>query len=93
MPSDQYELQLQNHVLGPEGDRSRPVAKLEQATSLVTALQQGQTNLVLGHKSILPFPPRASWQEANLPPLAAQKDKILHVCTSSLEKEEHLAEP
>ncbi|NWQ80120.1 PO210 protein, partial [Columbina picui] len=52
MPSDQYELQLQNHVLGPEGDRSRPVAKLEQATSLVTALQQGQTNLVLGHKSI-----------------------------------------
>ncbi|NWX09478.1 PO210 protein, partial [Caloenas nicobarica] len=52
MPSDQYELQLQNHVLGPEGDRSQPVAKLEQATSLVTALQQGQTSLVLGHKSI-----------------------------------------
>ncbi|NXW83436.1 PO210 protein, partial [Alopecoenas beccarii] len=52
MPSDQYELQLQNHVPGPEGDRSRPVAKLEQATSLVTALQQGQANLVLGHKSI-----------------------------------------
>ncbi|KAK2534436.1 Nup210 [Columba livia] len=52
MPSDQYELQLQNHVPGPEGDRSGPVAKLEQATSLVTALQQGQTNLVLGHKSI-----------------------------------------
>uniref|UniRef100_A0A7N4NSS5 Nucleoporin 210 n=1 Tax=Sarcophilus harrisii TaxID=9305 RepID=A0A7N4NSS5_SARHA len=52
MPSDQYELQLQNNVLGPEGDPTRPVAKLVQATSTVTALQQGQTNLVLGHKSI-----------------------------------------
>uniref|UniRef100_A0A663MKZ1 Nucleoporin 210 n=1 Tax=Athene cunicularia TaxID=194338 RepID=A0A663MKZ1_ATHCN len=52
MPSDQYELQLQNNVLSPEGDPSWPVAKLDQATSVVTALQQGQTNLVLGHKSI-----------------------------------------
>ncbi|XP_006023963.1 nuclear pore membrane glycoprotein 210 isoform X1 [Alligator sinensis] len=52
MPSDQYELQLQNNILGPEGDSARPVAKLDQATSTVTALQQGQTNLVLGHKSI-----------------------------------------
>ncbi|XP_072454357.1 nuclear pore membrane glycoprotein 210 isoform X2 [Notamacropus eugenii] len=52
MPSDQYELQLQNNILGPEGDPTRPVAKLTQATSTVTALQQGQTNLVLGHKSI-----------------------------------------
>uniref|UniRef100_A0A8C0EK50 Nucleoporin 210 n=1 Tax=Bubo bubo TaxID=30461 RepID=A0A8C0EK50_BUBBB len=52
MPSDQYELQLQNNVLGPEGDPSWPVAKLDQATSVVTALQQGQTNLILGHKSI-----------------------------------------
>ncbi|NWR58588.1 PO210 protein, partial [Bucorvus abyssinicus] len=52
MPSDQYELQLQNNALGPEGDLSQPVARLDQATSAVTALQQGQTNLVLGHKSI-----------------------------------------
>ncbi|XP_009565294.2 nuclear pore membrane glycoprotein 210 isoform X5 [Cuculus canorus] len=52
MPSDQYELQLQNNTLDPEGDVPRPVAKLDQATSVVTALQQGQTNLVLGHKSI-----------------------------------------
>lgn len=54
MPSDQYELQLQNNVLGPEGDLSWPVAQLDQATSVVTAVQQGQTNLVLEHKSILP---------------------------------------
>ncbi|XP_068883797.1 nuclear pore membrane glycoprotein 210 [Aphelocoma coerulescens] len=52
MPSDQYELQLQNNVLDPKGDPSWPVAKLDQATSIVTALQQGQTNLVLVHKSI-----------------------------------------
>ncbi|XP_040424350.1 nuclear pore membrane glycoprotein 210 [Cygnus olor] len=52
MPSDQYELQLQNNVLGPEGDLSWPVAQLDQATSVVTAVQQGQTNLVLAHKSI-----------------------------------------
>lgn len=54
MPSDQYELQLQNNALDPEGDSSRLVARLDQATSVVTALQQGQTNLVLAHKSILP---------------------------------------
>ncbi|NXK52401.1 PO210 protein, partial [Chauna torquata] len=52
MPSDQYELQLQNNVVGPEGDPSWPVARLDQATSVVTAVQQGQTNLILGHKSI-----------------------------------------
>ncbi|XP_062356735.1 nuclear pore membrane glycoprotein 210 [Cinclus cinclus] len=52
MPSDQYELQLQNNILHPKGDPSQPVAKLDQATSIVTALQQGQTNLVLVHKSI-----------------------------------------
>uniref|UniRef100_A0A8B9GDA2 Nucleoporin 210 n=1 Tax=Amazona collaria TaxID=241587 RepID=A0A8B9GDA2_9PSIT len=52
MPSDQYELRLQNHVPGPEGDASWPVAKLDRASSVVTALRQGQTNLVLGHKSI-----------------------------------------
>uniref|UniRef100_A0A8C5TEY0 Nucleoporin 210 n=1 Tax=Malurus cyaneus samueli TaxID=2593467 RepID=A0A8C5TEY0_9PASS len=52
MPSDQYELQLQNNILDPKGDSSRPVAKLDQETSVVTALQLGQTNLVLMHKNI-----------------------------------------
>ncbi|XP_039564493.1 nuclear pore membrane glycoprotein 210 [Passer montanus] len=52
MPSEQYELQLQNNILHPKGDPSRSVAKLDQATSTVTALQQGQTNLILVHKSI-----------------------------------------
>nr|XP_033781607.1 nuclear pore membrane glycoprotein 210 [Geotrypetes seraphini] len=52
MPSEQYELQLQNNMASPEGNLNRPVAKLDQATSTVTALHEGQTNLVLGHKSI-----------------------------------------
>uniref|UniRef100_H0YY08 Nucleoporin 210 like n=2 Tax=Taeniopygia guttata TaxID=59729 RepID=H0YY08_TAEGU len=46
------ELQLQNNILHPKGDPSPPVAKLDQATSTVTALQQGQTNFILVHKSI-----------------------------------------
>ncbi|XP_028574807.2 nuclear pore membrane glycoprotein 210 [Podarcis muralis] len=52
MPSDQYELQLQNKTLSPGGDPAWAVAKLDQATSRVTALQRGQTNVVLCHKSI-----------------------------------------
>uniref|UniRef100_A0A8C4M8E5 Nucleoporin 210 n=1 Tax=Equus asinus asinus TaxID=83772 RepID=A0A8C4M8E5_EQUAS len=52
MPSDQYELQLQNDVRGPEGDPGRPVAVLAQDTSTVTAVQLGQSSLVLGHRSI-----------------------------------------
>ncbi|KAM8994907.1 nuclear pore membrane glycoprotein 210 isoform 2-T2 [Ara ararauna] len=52
MPSDQYELRLQNNMPGPAGGASWPVAKLDQASSVVTALRRGQTNLVLGHKSI-----------------------------------------
>lgn len=52
MPSDQYELQLQNNTLVSNGNLAWPVAKLDQATSTVTALQRGQTNIVLGHKSI-----------------------------------------
>ncbi|XP_062977318.1 nuclear pore membrane glycoprotein 210 [Elgaria multicarinata webbii] len=52
MPSDQYELQLQNDTLSPGGDPAWPVAKLNQATSTVTALQRGQTNVVLSHKNI-----------------------------------------
>ncbi|XP_068018721.1 nuclear pore membrane glycoprotein 210 [Melanerpes formicivorus] len=52
MPSDQYKLYLQNHIVTPGGDPSRPVADLDQVTSVVTALQQGQANLILGHRSI-----------------------------------------
>ncbi|XP_023791491.1 nuclear pore membrane glycoprotein 210 [Cyanistes caeruleus] len=52
MPSDQYELQLQNNILHPKGVPSWPVAKLDQATSIVTALQQGQTSLILVDKSV-----------------------------------------
>nr|XP_020654120.1 nuclear pore membrane glycoprotein 210 isoform X2 [Pogona vitticeps] len=52
MPSDHYELQLQNHTLSPGGDPAWPVAKLDYATSTVTALRHGQTNIVLTHKSI-----------------------------------------
>ncbi|KAJ7316815.1 hypothetical protein JRQ81_002977, partial [Phrynocephalus forsythii] len=53
MPSDHYELQLQNHTLSPGGDPSWPVAKLDHATSTVTALQHGQANILLSHKNIL----------------------------------------
>lgn len=52
MPSDQYELQLQNSFPSPGGDVTRPVAVLAQDTSLVTAVQLGQSSLVLGHRSI-----------------------------------------
>ncbi|KAK6473904.1 nuclear pore membrane glycoprotein 210-like [Huso huso] len=52
MPCDQYELQLQNSVFGPDGDPHRHLAKLDRATSTVTALQQGQANIVLNYKSI-----------------------------------------
>lgn len=53
MPSDQYELQLLNNVWDPQGAPGRPVAVLAQDTSTVTAVQLGQSSLVLGHKSIL----------------------------------------
>lgn len=53
MPSDQYELQLQNSIPDPQGDPARPVAVLTQDTSRVTAMQMGQSNLVLGHRNIL----------------------------------------
>ncbi|XP_012587534.1 PREDICTED: nuclear pore membrane glycoprotein 210 [Condylura cristata] len=52
MPSDQYELQLQSDPQGPEGDAGWPVAVLAPDTSTVTAVQLGQTSLVLGHRSI-----------------------------------------
>ncbi|KAG2470429.1 PO210 protein, partial [Polypterus senegalus] len=52
MPCDQYELQLQNSIVSPDGEHNLPVAKLERATSTVTALQLGQTNIVLDHKKM-----------------------------------------
>nr|XP_035969379.1 nuclear pore membrane glycoprotein 210 isoform X1 [Halichoerus grypus] len=52
MPSEQYELQLQNSISSPEGDVGRPVAVLDQDTSMVTAGQLGQSSLVLSHRSI-----------------------------------------
>lgn len=64
MPSDQYELELQNSVTSPGGVANRPVGKLEQATSTVTALQQGQMNMVLMHKSILYSVGKASLHSA-----------------------------
>ncbi|XP_040262784.1 nuclear pore membrane glycoprotein 210 [Bufo bufo] len=52
MPSDQYHLQLQNHIPTHVENKDAPVAKLDQRTSTVTALQKGQTSIVLLHKNI-----------------------------------------
>lgn len=53
MPCDQYELHLQNSVVGPNGNPDVAVAGLDQSTSKVTAVQLGHINVVLDHKSIL----------------------------------------
>lgn len=53
MPCDQYELHLQNSVVGPNGNPDVAVASLDQSTSKVTAMQLGHINVVLDHKSIL----------------------------------------
>lgn len=53
MPCDQYELHLQNSVLGPNGNPDVAVASLDHSTSTVTAVQLGHINVVLDHKSIL----------------------------------------
>ncbi|XP_045846615.1 nuclear pore membrane glycoprotein 210 [Meles meles] len=52
MPSEQYELQLQNSITSPEGATGQSVAILDQETSTVTAVQLGQSSLVLSHRSI-----------------------------------------
>ncbi|KAJ8384181.1 hypothetical protein AAFF_G00207990 [Aldrovandia affinis] len=52
MPCEQYELQLQNSMIGPEGDPALGVAKLDPATSTVLTLQHGYTNVVLDHTSL-----------------------------------------
>lgn len=53
MPCDQYELHLQNSVVGPNGNPDISVASLDQSTSKVTGVQLGHINVVLDHKSIL----------------------------------------
>ncbi|KAI7793391.1 nuclear pore membrane glycoprotein 210 isoform X1 [Triplophysa rosa] len=52
MPCDQYELHLQNSAVTPDGNPEVPVANLEQSSSIVFAVQHGQTNIVLDHKSL-----------------------------------------
>ena len=53
MPCDQYELHLQNSVIGTNGNPDVAVASLDQSTSTATAVQLGHINVVLDHKSIL----------------------------------------
>ncbi|XP_013866027.1 nuclear pore membrane glycoprotein 210 [Austrofundulus limnaeus] len=53
MPCDQYELHLQNSVVGPNGNPDVAVASLDHSTSTVTAVQLGHINVVLDHKSLL----------------------------------------
>lgn len=50
MPCDQYELHLQNSVVGPNGNPDVAVASLDQSISTVTAGQLGHINVVLDHK-------------------------------------------
>lgn len=52
MPCDQYELHLQNSVIGLNGNPDLAVASLDQSTSTVTAIQLGHINVVLDHKSL-----------------------------------------
>uniref|UniRef100_A0AAY4EK95 BIG2 domain-containing protein n=1 Tax=Denticeps clupeoides TaxID=299321 RepID=A0AAY4EK95_9TELE len=52
MPCDQYELHLQNSVVAPGGNPNLSVAKLDQSTSTVNAVQHGHANIVLDHKSL-----------------------------------------
>ncbi|XP_071780679.2 nuclear pore membrane glycoprotein 210 isoform X1 [Centroberyx gerrardi] len=52
MPCDQYELHLQNSVVGRDGHPELAVASLDQSSSTVTAVQLGHINVVLDHKSL-----------------------------------------
>ncbi|XP_072305024.1 nuclear pore membrane glycoprotein 210 [Eucyclogobius newberryi] len=52
MPCDQYELHLENSVLGVNGNPDLAVASLDQSSSKVTAVQLGHINVVLDHKSL-----------------------------------------
>lgn len=52
MPCDQYELHLQNSVVGRDGNPNLAVASLDQSSSIVTAVQLGHINVVLDYKSL-----------------------------------------
>ncbi|XP_033825392.1 nuclear pore membrane glycoprotein 210 isoform X2 [Periophthalmus magnuspinnatus] len=52
MPCDQYELHLENSVVGSNGNPDLAVASLDQSSSKVTAVQLGHINVVLDHKSL-----------------------------------------
>ncbi|KAM8829564.1 nuclear pore membrane glycoprotein 210 isoform 1-T1 [Synchiropus picturatus] len=52
MPCDQYELHLQNSVVGANGNPDVAVARLDRSNSVVTGVQLGQINVVLDHKSL-----------------------------------------
>ncbi|KAG8002559.1 hypothetical protein GBF38_015020 [Nibea albiflora] len=60
MPCDQYELHLQNSVVGTNGNPDVAVASLDQSTSRVTAMQLGHINVVLDHKTFK-IRPGESW--------------------------------
>lgn len=52
MPCDQYELHLENSVIDSSGNPDLAVARLDQSSSKVTAVQLGHINVVLDHKSL-----------------------------------------
>ncbi|KAM6929481.1 nuclear pore membrane glycoprotein 210 isoform 2-T2 [Lycodopsis pacificus] len=52
MPCDQYELHVQNSVIGTDGNPGVAVASLDQSISTVTAIQLGHINVLLDHKSL-----------------------------------------
>uniref|UniRef100_A0A8C5CHL2 Nucleoporin 210 n=1 Tax=Gadus morhua TaxID=8049 RepID=A0A8C5CHL2_GADMO len=52
MPCDQYELHLQNSVVGGTTTQELSVASLDPTSSTVTGLQLGHVNVVLDHKSL-----------------------------------------
>ncbi|XP_061650259.1 nuclear pore membrane glycoprotein 210 [Phyllopteryx taeniolatus] len=52
MPCDQYELHLQNSLVDTNGNPDVAVARLDQISSTVTAIQLGHINVVLDHKSL-----------------------------------------
>uniref|UniRef100_A0A3Q3D8P4 Nucleoporin 210 n=1 Tax=Hippocampus comes TaxID=109280 RepID=A0A3Q3D8P4_HIPCM len=52
MPCDQYELHLENSVVDTNGNPDVDVARLDQRTSTVAAIQLGHINVVLDHKSL-----------------------------------------
>ncbi|XP_051914450.1 nuclear pore membrane glycoprotein 210-like, partial [Hippocampus zosterae] len=52
MPCDEYELHLENSVVNTNGNPDVAVARLDQRTSTVTAIQLGHINVVLYQKSL-----------------------------------------